>query len=72
MMYIHLSTKNQQRTVLEMNNWLKRFIEKLAQANNETFNGTKLNCCDLNKQEDLKARYQTVINPEYIKNKGAK
>lgn len=33
-----------------MTKWLQKFIEKLAKANTDAFQGQKLDCCDLNKQ----------------------
>lgn len=33
-----------------MTKWIKKFIEKLAKANEDAFQGQKLDCCDLNKQ----------------------
>ena len=32
-----------------MANWLKRWLDNLAEENKQAFNGKRLDCCDLNK-----------------------
>lgn len=31
-----------------MKNWIKRFLEKLAKANKESFGNERMDCCKLN------------------------
>lgn len=35
-----------------MKNWLKKFIDKLAKANEESFGDKPLDCCSLNKENN--------------------
>jgi len=42
-----------------MANWFQRFIEQLAKANSEAFQGKKLDCCDLNKQNKNQVKKKT-------------
>lgn len=37
-----------------MAKWLQKFLDKLAKANSDAFQGQKLDCCDLNKQNKKK------------------
>jgi len=32
-----------------MKNWLKNLLDKLAKANEDTFKGQRMDCCDLNR-----------------------
>lgn len=32
--------------------WLKKMIDQIAKANEETFKGQKMDCCNLNKQNN--------------------
>lgn len=34
-----------------MKNWIKRFLERLAKANNESFGTGRMDCCKLNKKK---------------------
>lgn len=35
-----------------MKNWFKKLIDKLAKANEESFNGKPLDCCSLNNKKN--------------------
>lgn len=37
---------------LSMFKWFKKLIDQIAKANEETFKGQKLDCCELNKQNN--------------------
>lgn len=39
---------------------IKRFIERLAASNEETFGGKKLDCCDLNRNNNTQAINNTT------------
>lgn len=34
-----------------MKNWFKRFLERLAKANTESFGNQRMDCCSLNKKK---------------------
>jgi len=40
----------------------KRFIERLAESNEETYKGGKLDCCDLNKSDNSKKQKNPSTN----------
>lgn len=35
-----------------MRDWFKKFLEKLAKANEEAFKGQRMDCCDLNRSNN--------------------
>lgn len=39
-----------------MAKWLRKFIEKLAKANSDSFQGQKLDCCQLNRKSNNQAK----------------
>jgi|GEM_PF-656437 len=41
-----------------MAKWFQKFLEKLSKANSDAFQGQKLDCCDLNKQNKNQAENQ--------------
>ncbi len=34
-----------------MFNWIKKFLDKLARANEEQFGNERMDCCNLNRQK---------------------
>ncbi|WP_420840520.1 LDCC motif putative metal-binding protein [Caldicoprobacter algeriensis] len=38
--------------------WIRKFLQKLAKENNEVFHGQRLDCCDLNRQNNAQKKYK--------------
>lgn len=36
-----------------MKKWIERFIQKVAEANKKSFGTQRMNCCDLNKKNEV-------------------
>jgi hypothetical protein len=45
-----------------MANWLKKWLDKLAEENNKAFNGKKLDCCELNSNSNKSTASHTSSN----------
>ncbi|MGV8905427.1 MAG: LDCC motif putative metal-binding protein [Acetobacterium sp.] len=44
-----------------MASWFQKFLDKLAKANSDAFHGQKIDCCDLNKQNnDQKTKMENI------------
>lgn len=38
--------------------WIKKLIDEIGKANEETFKGQKLDCCDLNRKNNANKKSQ--------------
>lgn len=36
--------------------WIKRMLDQIAKANEETFKGQKLDCCELNRRNNVERK----------------
>jgi len=43
-----------------MSNWLKKFLDKLAKANDQAFSSQKMDCCELNRQRNQPAAVKEI------------